>query len=256
MDPRDCRDAGTPTVQQHPVNPQRTVPHGAVSIIRLRGRHDPAEDEPHFGTGRGRRGGRSRLRGRPIVPPPGRATAANDTQHESNEDNAATSPRRREPVEQRRSNGTTPQDLSLRRRELLRGIHPKKVRDARLPVQVPSLVTRTLSRSSRATDHRRRILLRAGPTVALDRKRAGGRRHAVDAERVLDERGSSLAGCRISGRACADGSSDCRADAGRDAARNVLRCRWACVPSLKRRSVWWPVSMRYLLRDAVNVHPD
>jgi hypothetical protein len=58
------------------------------------------------------------------------------------------------------------------------------------------------------------ILLRAGPTVALDRKRAGGRRHAVDAERVLDERGSSLAGCRISGRACADGSSDCRADVG------------------------------------------
>ena len=55
--------AGTPTVQQRTVDPQRILPEDAVSIIRLCGRHDPAEDEPHLGTGRGRRGRRFRLVG-------------------------------------------------------------------------------------------------------------------------------------------------------------------------------------------------
>lgn len=127
MDPRDCRGAGTPTVKQHPVDQQRIVSARAVSTNRLCGRHNPAQDEPYLGTGRGRRGRRSRVPRRPSVQPPGRTTTANDTQHESNDDNAATSPSRREPVEQRRSSGTTPQDLSLRLRELIRGIHSRNV---------------------------------------------------------------------------------------------------------------------------------
>lgn len=154
MDSRDCRAAGTPTVQQYPVDPKRIVPDGAVSILRLCGRHDSAEDEPHFGTGRGGWGGRSCLSVRRIVQPPGRATAANDTQNESNEDNPATSPCRREPVEQRRSSGTKPQDVPLRCRDPLRGFHARKICDARCPVQVPSLATRTPSGRSRAPGHR------------------------------------------------------------------------------------------------------
>jgi hypothetical protein len=124
MDPHDCRGAGTPTVKQKRVDQQRIVPAGAVSTLGLCGRHNPAQDEPHFGNGRSRRGGRPCVPGRPTVPPPGRTTTGNDTQHESNEDDAATPPCRREPVEQWRSSGATPQDLSLRRRELIRGIHP------------------------------------------------------------------------------------------------------------------------------------
>jgi hypothetical protein len=126
MDPRDGRGAGTPTVKQYPVDKQRTVPARAVLTSRLRGRDNPAQDEPYFGTGRGRRGRRPRIPERPAVPPQGRTTTANDTHHERTESNAATSPSRRDPVEQRGSSGTTPQDLSLRRRELIRGIHPRK----------------------------------------------------------------------------------------------------------------------------------
>lgn len=125
MDPRDCRGAGTPTVKQYPVDQQRIVSARAVSTNRLCGRHHPAQDEPYLGTGRGRRGRRSRVPRRPTVQPPARTTTANDTQHESNDDDAATSPCRRESVAQRRSSGTTPQDLSLRRRVLIRGIHPR-----------------------------------------------------------------------------------------------------------------------------------
>ena len=141
MDPRDCRGAGTPTVKQYPVDQQRIVPARAVSVTRSCGRHNLGQYEPYFGTGRGRRGRRSRVPERPTVPPQGRSPTTSDTQHERTENNAAMSPCRREPVEQRRSSGTTPKDLSLRRRELIRGIHPREDTRRASLWQVPSVAT-------------------------------------------------------------------------------------------------------------------
>jgi hypothetical protein len=181
VDPRDCRGAGTPTVKQCPVDQQRIVPARAVSTIGLCGRHNPAQDEPHLGTGRGRRGRRSRILERQTVPPQGRTTTAHDTQHERTDHNAATSPCRREPVEERRSSRTTAQDLSLRRRELIRGIHPRKDTPARSPGQVPSVATET-----RCCCHGRApVPPPAGPArtsgLADEREAVGGLRHPSDA---------------------------------------------------------------------------
>ena len=174
MDPRYCRGAVTPTVQQRPVDPQRTATDGAVPIIRSCGPHNPAEDEPHIDTGRCRRGGLPHFLGRPIVPPPGRATAADDTEQESNEDNATTSPCGREPVEQRRSSGTTPQGLPLRCRKPLRGIHLKKIRDARLTRQILNMVAH-LARVGRPTNPAPWTQLGWSPRAGHDRRRLPGR---------------------------------------------------------------------------------
>lgn len=140
-------------MKQHRIDHQRIFPAGAASTIRLRGLHNPAQDEPYFSTGQGRRGGRPRVPARPAVQPQGRTTTANHTQHERTENNAATSPCRREPVDRRRCSGTNRQDLSLRRRELIRGIHLRE--DTRRASLGAGAECGYKSRSELATDSRR-----------------------------------------------------------------------------------------------------
>lgn len=138
MDLRDRCGAGAPTVQQHPVDPQRVVFDGALAIIRWGGSGDSAEYEPHNLTGRDRPGGRLRLLGWLMYPPSCRASS-DDTEHECNRDHAAMSPCRREPARQRRSSGTTLQDLLLGCRGLLRRSHPRTIRHVRLTGSDPAL---------------------------------------------------------------------------------------------------------------------
>ena len=126
MDPRDGRAARSPTVEQHPVKPQRSLVAGARRLGRSRGRHDTDEHEPHVVVGDDRRSAFKRLLGWRVLPREGGADADDDTECGSDDESTATPPGRWDTVEQGGASGTTDQDLPVGRP--LRGVHSSTVR--------------------------------------------------------------------------------------------------------------------------------